>query len=50
MSGGLHPESEMAGQATTAPRRLLIEWVAQLYGGPFMIAAGARCGGSGSLP
>jgi hypothetical protein len=29
-SGGLHPKSEIADQASPTPRRLVIEWTAQL--------------------
>jgi hypothetical protein len=27
---GLHPKSETAGPASTAPRQLIIEWISQL--------------------
>jgi hypothetical protein len=27
---GLHPKSETADQASTAPRQLIIEWIIQL--------------------
>jgi hypothetical protein len=28
--GGLHPKSETADQASTAPRQLIIEWITRL--------------------